>query len=121
MEDIILNSLMLAVSIVAVNLYLWYVKKRCGRCSSISRSVKYLTKVNEVALFYLFVTFGICFPLGYLVYTNCKHQRIQNYIFHFIITFRFYFLYNLKIILNNYMHLYKYLLFFHSLLLIPLA
>jgi len=68
MKDIVLNSLMFAISIITVNLYLWYVKKRCGRCSSISRSVKYLTKVNEVALFYLFVTFGICFPLGYLVY-----------------------------------------------------
>ena len=62
------NTIMLIISVGIVVFYLTYIKRKYGRCSSFSRSAKKLIGKNEFALFYVFITLGISFPLALVVY-----------------------------------------------------
>jgi len=68
MRQLITNSILLTISIIIVNWFLWYVKKKYGRRPSISASTKKLQEDSNQIYFYLFITLGVCVPLAFIIY-----------------------------------------------------
>ena len=64
LKVILIDLVLILLSITGVNMYLRYVKKKFGRKSSISASAENVKSINRSFLFYLFITVGICVPLG---------------------------------------------------------